>query len=194
MYPGFHVKAHPDRPAFIMAQTGETVSYGELERRSNRIAHFLRSRRLGRLDHYAIFMENSPRYVECCAAGERAGHYYTCVNSYLTPEELAYILDNSQSKILFTSTAKRDVALKAMAQCPRIACCVVVDGPGDGGKVLNLDEAVKGFPHTPIAECSIRPGRRVGRRGSCVRCRSSRQSKGCRCSSSSSRCGATGRA
>jgi long-chain acyl-CoA synthetase len=155
MYPGFHVKAHPDRPAFIMAQTGETVSYGELERRSNRIAHFLRSRGLGRLDHYAIFMENSPRYVECCAAGERAGHYYTCVNSYLTPDELAYILDNSQSKIIFTSTAKRDVALKAMAQCPRITCCVVVDGPGDGGKVINLDEAVKGFPDTPIADESL---------------------------------------
>jgi long-chain acyl-CoA synthetase len=138
-----------------MAQGGETVTYAELERRSNRLAHFLRASGLGRLDHYAIFMENNARYVECCSAGERAGLYYTCVNSYLTPEELAYILDNSESKILITSTAKRDVALQAMAQCPRIERCLIVDGRGDGGRVVNLDAAVGGFPATPIPDESL---------------------------------------
>jgi acyl-coenzyme A synthetase/AMP-(fatty) acid ligase len=124
----------------------------ELERRSNRLAHFLRSAGLGRLDHYAIFMGNNARYVECCSTGERAGLYYTCVNSYLTPDEVAYILDNSESKILITSTAKRDVALQAIAQCPRIEGCLVVEGPGDGGMVVNLDEAVDRLPDTPIAD------------------------------------------
>lgn len=133
-----------------MAQSGETVTYAELKRRSNRLAHFLRASGLGRLDHYAIFMENNARYVECCSAGERAGLYYTCISSYLTPEELAYILDNSESKILITSTAKHDVALRAMAQCPRVERCLVVDGSGDGGRVVNLDAAVRGFPATPI--------------------------------------------
>jgi len=152
MYPGLQATIRPRQPAFIMATTGETVTYGELERRSNRIAHFLRASGLGRLDHYSIFMENQARYVECCSAGERAGLYYTCINSYLTPDEVAYVLDNSESKILITSTAKRDVALKAMAQCPRIERCLVVDGLGDGGRVVSLDEAVNGFPDTPIAD------------------------------------------
>ena len=58
-------------------------------------------------------MENNPRYVECCSAGERAGLCYTCANSYLTADEVAYILDNSESKVLITSTAKRDMALAA---------------------------------------------------------------------------------
>jgi long-chain acyl-CoA synthetase len=152
MYPGLQASIRPHQPAFIMAQSGETVTYAELERRSNRLAHFLRASGLGPLDHYAVFMENNARYVECCSAGERAGLYYTCVNSYLTPEELAYILDNSESKFLITSTAKRDVALQAMAQCPRIDRCVVVDGLGDGDRVLNLDAALNGFPETPIAD------------------------------------------
>jgi len=152
MYPGTMVKSRPQQPAFIMAQSGESVTYAELEKRTNRLAHFLRANGLRRLDHFAIFMENNARYVECCGAGERTGLYFTCVNSYLTPEELAYILDNSQSKILITSAAKREVAVEAMAQCPRIACCVVVDGPGDGGKLVNLDAAVGGFPDTPIAD------------------------------------------
>jgi len=155
MYPGLQAKIRPRQPAFIMAQTGESVSFAELDRRTNRLAWFLRAAGLGRLDHYAIFMENNARYVECCGAGERAGLYYTCVNSYLTPEELAYILDNSESKILITSMAKRDLALKALAACPRIERCLVVDGPGDGGKWANLDAAVSGLLDTPIADESL---------------------------------------
>jgi long-chain acyl-CoA synthetase len=152
MYPAPHAARNPDHPAFIMAGSGETVTYGELERRTNRLAHYLRARGLKRLDHYAIFMENNPRYIECCGAGERSGLYYTCVNSYLTPEELAYILSNSRSRILITSTAKREVATKAMALAPGIEGCLVVDGPGDGETIANLDEATSGFPGTPISD------------------------------------------
>ncbi len=48
-------------------------SGAEYEARTNRLAHLLRARGLGRLDHYAIFMENNGRYLEACGAGERAG-------------------------------------------------------------------------------------------------------------------------
>jgi long-chain acyl-CoA synthetase len=152
MYPGKQAAAHPDRPAVIMAGSGETISYAELEARSNRLAHLLRQRGVCRLDHYSIYMENHPRYVECCAAGERSGHYYTCVNSFLTVEELAYILNNSQSKVLITSQAKREVALAALPLCPKVELCLVVDGPGEGDKVLNLEQATAGLPSTPIAD------------------------------------------
>jgi len=152
MYPGSHAKIRPDQPAFVMAQSGEAVTYAELERRTNRLAHLLRATGLRRLDHYSIFMENNARYVECCGAGERAGLYYTCVNSYLTPEELAYILANSESKILITSMAKRGVAVEALAHCPAIERCLVVDGPGDGGRVVNLDSATSDHPDTPIPD------------------------------------------
>ncbi len=155
MYPGKHAVLRASQPAVIMAGTGETITYGELESRTNRLAHLLRARGLGRLDHYAIYMENNARYVECCGAGERAGLYYTCINSFLTPDELAYIVNNSQSKVLITSEAKRDVALAALAQCPAVELCLVVDGPGDGQKILNLDEATAGFPDTPIADESL---------------------------------------
>src|SRR5271167_4935024 len=98
MYPGQYAVTRTDQPAVVMAGSGETVSYRELETRSNRLAHLLRAAGLRRLDHYAIFTENHARFVECCAAGERSGLYYTCVNSFLTAPELAYIVNNSQSK------------------------------------------------------------------------------------------------
>ena len=71
MYTGKHAHLRPLQPAFIMAGTGETVTYRELEARSNRLAHLFRNRGLKRLDHYSIFMENNNRYLEACGAGER---------------------------------------------------------------------------------------------------------------------------
>jgi long-chain acyl-CoA synthetase len=155
MYPGTHAEARADQPAVVMAGSGEAISYRELDARANRLAHLLRSVGLKRLDHYAIFMENHPRFIECCSAGERSGLYYTCVNSYLTAPELAYILNNSLSKVLITSEAKRETALAALADCPRVKLCVVVDGPGEGTRVLNLGEATAECPATPIPDESL---------------------------------------
>jgi long-chain acyl-CoA synthetase len=155
MYPGVHTKIRADHPAFIMAQTGVAVTYAELEQRTNRLAHFLRSRGLKRLDHYAIFMENNDRYIESCGAGERAGLYFTCINSYLTADELAYIVNNSESRILIISEETRATALAAIGQCSKVEVVLVVNGSGDGHRILNLDEVTARFPVTPIADEAI---------------------------------------
>ena len=152
MYTGIHARQRPDQPAFIMASTGETVSYAELEARSNRLAHLLRAHGLQRLDHYAVFMENNSRYIEICGAGERSGLYYTCVNSFLTAEELAYILQNSRSKVLITSRAKLDVAREALKSCPAVGLCLVVDGAGLEAPYLDFGRAVSAQPATPIPD------------------------------------------
>jgi long-chain acyl-CoA synthetase len=154
MYPGKHVTEHAERPAIIMASTGEVITYKELEARTNQLAHLLRDQGLKRLDHYAIFMENNSRYVEACGAGERSGLYYTCINSYLTPEEVAYIVNNSESRVLITSREKAEVAKAALADCPRVALCLVVDGDDDA-RVINYESAIERFPSTPIPDESL---------------------------------------
>ena len=162
MYSSPHAIAHPQRAAFIMASTGETVSYAELNSRSNRLAHLLRANGLQRLDHYSIFMENNNRYVESCAAGERSGHYYTCINSYLKPDELTYILNNSDAKLLITSKACFDVARVALAHCPNVKLCLVVGGSEmaregmlaehiGATRIEDFDAALEVFPTTPIS-------------------------------------------
>lgn len=157
MYAGNHFAQHPERAVFIMAGSGETVTYAEHERRTNRLAHLLRAEGLRRLDHYAIFMENNARYLESNGAGERSGLYYTCINSYLTADELAYIIDNSRSLVLITSIAKLPVARAALARFPRVVRCLVVDG-GDAVRALDdprcvdFAEAAARFPDTPIAD------------------------------------------
>jgi long-chain acyl-CoA synthetase len=158
MYPGLHALKHPDRPAFIMAGTGESVSYREFESRCNRLAHLLRAMGLVRGDHYALFMENNARFIESCAAGVRAGLYYTAANSYLTAGELAYILENSESQVLITSASRLEVALAAMAQVPRIRLCLVVDLPAGiraTEQLQDFAQATGRWPTTPILDESM---------------------------------------
>ena len=109
MYPAVQAKKKPDKPAFIMASTGEVVTYGELEARTNRLAHLFRANGLNRLDHYSTFMENNNRVHESSGAGERSGLYFTCINSYLTADEVAYIINNRYLIDLFGCTEIDDL-------------------------------------------------------------------------------------
>ncbi len=165
MYPGKHAQLHPDRAAFIMAATGKTVSYAELEARSNQLAHVLRAHGLKKGDHIAMFMENNERFIEACCAGERAGLYYTCINSFLTAEELAYIVNNCEAQVLITSREKLAVAQVALRDCPRVLRCLVVEGAAalggsdvqaspDAGEPRFVDyaQAIDVQPTTPVAD------------------------------------------
>jgi long-chain acyl-CoA synthetase len=152
MYPGQHAIEKLDQAAFIMAATGDFMTFSELDRRTNKLAHLLRANGLNRLDHYAIFMENNKHYIESCGAGERSGLYYTCINSYLTAEELSYIINNSESQIIITSSAKQAIVLEALDDCPNVKLCLVVDGSGDGKNFIDYEQAMADQPDTPIAD------------------------------------------
>ena len=152
MYPSYFASENPNRAAFVMAGTGEQLSYREYEARCNQLAHVLKDEGLEFQDHYSIFMENNNRYLECCGAGERSGLYYTCINSYLKKDELAYILNNSESKILITSAEKLPIAEEAIKICPKIQKCLVVDAPGNGHQIVNFEKTVQAFPTSPINE------------------------------------------
>ena len=87
--------------------------------------------------------------------GERAGLYYTCVNSFLTAPELTYILNNSTSKLLITSRACREVAIEAARDCPGLRSGLIVNGTGDDGLFTDFETATRAFPDTPIADESL---------------------------------------
>ncbi|GAC1533707.1 MAG: AMP-binding protein [Acidimicrobiales bacterium] len=148
MYPGQHAKDHPDQPAFVMAGSGEVVTFGEYEARCNRLARLFRAASLRRTDHVAFFMENNPRLLECEGAAERTGLYYTCVNSYLAADEVAYIVNDCQAKVVVTSAAMRKVAGELPALCPAVERWLMVDGADAGYETY--EDAVMAFAPEPI--------------------------------------------
>lgn len=104
-HPSLHARTAPDRPALIVAATGQTISYAELDQRSNRIARFFRARGMVRGDVVAICLENHPRYLEIVWGAQRAGLVYVPVSCRLTAAELTYILGDSGARILIASAA-----------------------------------------------------------------------------------------
>ena len=105
MYPGYYAADAPNHPAAINAATNEVLTYGQLDARSNQLAHFFHEKGLRRNDHVAIFMENNLRFFEVAWAALRSGLYITTINRYLTAEEAAYIVDDSGAKALVSSYA-----------------------------------------------------------------------------------------
>ncbi len=152
MYPGRHAVETPDKPAIIMASGGEVVTFRQLDERANQVAHFLRDCGLRPGDHISVLMENNPRMLEIESGAERAGLYFTLINAYLSPEEVAYIIDNSRSRVFFSSAAKRDVAEEAAGRCERLERLVMADAGSVTGRWERLDDVVAAQPVSPIAD------------------------------------------
>ena len=76
-----------DKPAVVMAGSGATLSYAELDRQSNKIAGLFRSRGLRPGDHIAVLMENRPEFFPVVWAAQRSGLLYTPVNWHLSAAE-----------------------------------------------------------------------------------------------------------
>lgn len=132
MYPGTFSSTTPDKPAAIMAGSGETLTFKELDDRSNQLAQLLHQAGLREGDHVAIFMENSLRYFECYWAAMRSGLYFTTINRYLKPEETAYILEDSSCRALFSSASMAPLIAPIPELSPQVEILLSVGGGIDG--------------------------------------------------------------
>ncbi|MEZ5659947.1 MAG: AMP-binding protein [Burkholderiaceae bacterium] len=151
MHPCQHAKTTPDKPAYIMANSGEVTTYARLEARSNQVAHLMRSLGVGVGDHIAILMENQSRFYEICWGAQRAGIIFTAISTHLGPDDASYILDNCEAKVLITSHRLAELANKVLPNKPaRCTKAYMVDGTIDGFE--SFEDALAGMPQTPIAD------------------------------------------
>ena len=149
LHPAQHARTMPDKPAFIMAGSGEPVTYAELDRRANRGAHLIRSLGLRRGDGVAVLMDNSPRYLEVMWAAERTGVYATCISSKLTPAEAKYIVRDGNCRVLIASHGVADLAATLAPLISDVAL-FMTDGAVEGWRSWEAGCAAE--PTTPIAD------------------------------------------
>src|SRR5207237_9583850 len=138
-----------------MATSGEVVTFAEYEARANRLAHLFRDLGLRRGDHVAQFMENNARYLEVEGAAERSGLLYTCINSYLTADELTYIVNDCRARVFVTSVEKRDVALAAASACPDVELFLMVGAAAEDGPFRPYEEAVAQYPGDALPDAQL---------------------------------------
>jgi long-chain acyl-CoA synthetase len=157
MYPGAHAETMPDKPAVIMAGSGEVVTYKQLDDRSNQLAQLFSDRGLRPGDSIAVYMENNSRYHEVLWAAQRSGLYYTAISYRLTAPEVEYIVGDCGAQVLVTSYAQRDAAGELVAgdMLPKVHTRLMIDGTVEGYE--SYDEVVRSQPAEPI------PGQTEGR-------------------------------
>ncbi|MDX2167972.1 MAG: AMP-binding protein [Deltaproteobacteria bacterium] len=151
MWPGFHAQRTPDKPAIIMAETGETLTYAQLDAASNRLAHLLHDRGLRFGDHIALLMENTPRYFEVAWAAQRSGLIYTPINFHLTAEEASYIIGDCDARAFITTAAQAAVAQTLLAELPAAVTTRLVAGGALPG-YERYEDALATCPSTPLTE------------------------------------------
>ncbi|HEX8109047.1 MAG TPA: AMP-binding protein, partial [Kofleriaceae bacterium] len=102
-HPSHHARIHPDKIAYRMARSGDAISYRELDARSNQGAQLFRALGLQAGDHIALVMENRLEFMAICWAAQRSGLYYTTISSYLTRDEVAYIVADCGARLVIAS-------------------------------------------------------------------------------------------
>lgn len=149
MHPKTFAQSEPDRPAYVMAGSGEAVTYKQLDERSNQGAHLFRSLGLKPGDVIAIFMDNHPRYFEIAWAAQRSGLYYTAISSKLTAGEVEYIVGDCGAQALITSPGVGSVVGELPAILKGVKLYIVGENqPG----YERFEDARAKFPTTPIAD------------------------------------------
>ena len=149
MHPFHHAANQPDTPAIIMAGSGETLTYVQMEAQSNRIAHLLRGLGLVRGDTIAILMHNEIDFLPICWAAQRAGLVYVAMSTKLTADEAGYIAQDSSAKAIFCSPALAEVTVAATPTLsPAARFCTGAGAPG----CTRLHDAIHNMPTTRIAD------------------------------------------
>ncbi|CAN5842743.1 acyl-CoA synthetase [soil metagenome] len=150
MHPYIHARNYPDKPAYIMAGSGETVTYRQLDEQSNRIAQLFRSLGLEAGDHIALYLENNARFFEICWGAQRSGLIYTAISSRLTAAEVDYIARDCGAKLFVTSMHLADKAAELAPLMGGVAHRFMVDGTIAGYE--SWEAAVARCSATPIAD------------------------------------------
>lgn len=151
MHPRFQAQRFPAKPAAIMADTGEAISFGELEKLANQGAQLFRSLGLQAGDAVAIWMPNSLRYFEFYWAAQRSGLYIVTVSSALRGEEAAFIINDSGAKLLVTD--KKIDGLQSFLSDHRSAAQGLSNiywGDTEVPGVPGWSETLASFPTSPI--------------------------------------------
>ncbi|WAJ42592.1 acyl-CoA synthetase [Mycobacterium sp. Aquia_216] len=103
-----HAIAATQSPALIA--DGGAISFGELYARSQRVAAALHDAGLRRGDGVALVLPNRPEFFEITWGCQLSGLYYTAVNTHFTPDEVSYVIGDSDAKAVFVDGEMPDIA------------------------------------------------------------------------------------
>jgi 3-oxocholest-4-en-26-oate---CoA ligase len=144
-----------DRPALIHGE--RVISWGDYTRRTNNLAQRFLHRGVQAGDKVAFYMRNHPAYLETLGACFKARLVHANVNHRYVDDELFYIIDNSDSKIVVFESVFADNVRKLRPRLPGVVAWVEV---GDGEPLVDF-----ALPYEELAETGDGRPLMLGRSG-----------------------------
>ena len=128
----------PDAAYLIAPETGAVITYRELQRASHELARFLRARNLAKGAKVALMLENGYQAARLLIGVMYCGYTVVPLNLLSQPKQLEYVLDHSDTQLVFTSTALRARVHEALLNVRRPVEVVAIDP--DGTHVLDTSD------------------------------------------------------
>ncbi|MDX3228711.1 AMP-binding protein, partial [Streptomyces sp. ME19-01-6] len=114
---------------------GESVSYGELDGRANRLARVLVGRGVGPEVVVGVALPRSPEWVVAVLAVMKAGGAYLPVDPDYPAERIGFMVEDSGARVVLGNTA-------TVGELPRLAVPVLrLDDPRTAAAVAHADPA-----------------------------------------------------
>lgn len=127
-HPRWWASMTPDKPAFLLADTGETLTYAALVRQSDQAAQAFAALGIVEGDTVAFLLENHIRYPELVWAAKNSGLRYVAVSAHLNALDAGYIVADCGAKLLVTSWKMRDIARDAVPALATPLHLLMIDG------------------------------------------------------------------
>lgn len=139
--------AQPEKIAYHFM--GQDTSYGEFDASVAKFASSLQKLGIGKGDHVAFLIGNTPHFLISLYATMRIGATAIPINPIYTPDEIAYIINNSEAKAVVALDLLLPLVEKAAGAFPTvesyIICETVADTPQ---KMAALPDELKSKVHS----------------------------------------------
>lgn len=142
-----HARRSPDRPALIMNDV--IVPYGELDRRTNALANALLQLGIEPGDRISILMHNSPEILQAWSAAGKIAVTPIALNYRFKEDELAYIVNDSECKLLIYGHEFEEVLGAAKPKLTVPSLTYICSGGSPSPGVLDLHEVIMRAADTP---------------------------------------------
>ena len=138
------------RLALQMCETGESVTFGQLDARANQVAQVLRGCGVAQGAHVALLMKNHRRLLEACFGADRAGVYYTTISTRLMADEIAFIVRDCAAQVLVASADLDELVRQLKPLLPVGLKCFMVGVRAPGFE--SWEAAVDAAADSPITD------------------------------------------
>ena len=130
-----------EREFLVIAETGESLTYNAFEILTNRITNGLLEQFSEKIEYVDIFLENSAQYLALTYALKKANAIEVSINPAMRGESLARMIDQTGSKLLFTSGLQLEAIDQIRESILSIEILIMLD---------SVDQAQKLFPELQV--------------------------------------------